>query len=112
MGRCLGVAALLALALLPALATCAKIRGLDPELAPRYQPSADGKFACLDGKKSIPFEQVSLCGTVCKPQGGAKPLGNRPPAPPPSHFSAFVPRCRSTMTTATVLMAAMSQVSS
>ncbi len=36
------------------------IRGLDPALLPRYDPSPDGKFACLNGKKSVPFEQVRL----------------------------------------------------
>lgn len=52
-------AALLALGLLlPAAIAAAPIRGVDPALAPRYQPSADGKFACLDGKKTIPFSQV------------------------------------------------------
>ncbi|PRW59454.1 glucosidase 2 subunit beta [Chlorella sorokiniana] len=53
-------AALLALALLlPAAIVAAPIRGLDPALAPRYQPTADGNFACLDGKKTIPFSQVN-----------------------------------------------------
>lgn len=53
-------AALLALALLlPAAIAAAPIRGLDPALAPRYQPTADGKkFACLEGKKTIAFSQV------------------------------------------------------
>lgn len=52
-------AALLALAVLPALCACSSIRGLDPALAARYQPTADGKFTCLDGKKSVPFSQVN-----------------------------------------------------
>jgi protein kinase C substrate 80K-H len=52
-------AALLALiALLPCLCACSSIRGLDPALAARYEPDASGNFACLDGKKTIPFEQV------------------------------------------------------
>ena len=48
----------LALALLPALVAGAAIRGLDPELAPRYAP-VDGKFTCLDGFKSVPFSAVN-----------------------------------------------------
>ena len=59
---CRAALGLLALALVPAL--CAggpPIRGLDPALGPRYEPTADGKFACLDGKKSVPFEQVGWC---------------------------------------------------
>ncbi|KAL4859027.1 Glucosidase 2 subunit beta [Chlorella vulgaris] len=53
-------AALLALiALLPCLCACSSIRGLDPALAARYEPDASGNFACLDGKKTIPFEQVN-----------------------------------------------------
>lgn len=41
----------------PAASCAASIRGLGPALAQRYQP-VDGKFACLDGLKTIPFEQV------------------------------------------------------
>lgn len=33
-------------------------RGVDPALASRYAPAADGTFACLDGRKTIPFSQV------------------------------------------------------
>ncbi len=34
------------------------IRGLDPALQPKYEP-VDGQFACLDGKKSVPFDQLN-----------------------------------------------------
>ncbi|KAL4424330.1 hypothetical protein ABPG75_001631 [Micractinium tetrahymenae] len=53
-------AALLALAsLLPLAASAAPIRGLDPALAPRYQPDAQGQFTCLDGKKRLPIDQIN-----------------------------------------------------
>ena len=51
-------AAVLVLALLPALAACGAIMGLDPALQARYQP-VDGNFACLDGKQTIPFARVN-----------------------------------------------------
>lgn len=54
-----GRACLLALAALLPLAAGAVIRGLDPALAARYQPGPDGKFTCLDGKKSVPFDRVN-----------------------------------------------------
>ena len=50
--------ALLALALV-SMASCSTIRGLDPALADRYLPSADGQFRCLDGKKSVPYTSLN-----------------------------------------------------
>lgn len=53
-------AALLALvALLPLAASGTVIRGLDPALASRYQPDAEGQFSCLDGKKRLPSNQIN-----------------------------------------------------
>lgn len=53
-------AALLALAaLLPLAAGDSSIRGLDPALAPRYQPDTQGQFTCLDGKKRLPANQIN-----------------------------------------------------
>ena len=66
-------ATVLALALLPALAACGAIRGLDPALAARYQP-VDGKFACLDGKQTIPFARVNDDYCDCR-DGSDEPGG-------------------------------------
>ena len=46
------------LAAMAAGAAAASIRGLDPALAAKYA-GTDGEFACLDGKKSVPFTQVN-----------------------------------------------------
>ncbi|KAJ1746839.1 hypothetical protein LPJ58_005617, partial [Coemansia sp. RSA 1591] len=35
------------------------LRGLDPRLASRYEPSSDNMFACLDGSQRIPFGRVN-----------------------------------------------------
>ncbi|KAJ2833214.1 hypothetical protein J3B01_004515 [Coemansia erecta] len=35
------------------------LRGLDPRLASRYEPSSDNMFACLDGSQRIPFDRVN-----------------------------------------------------
>ena len=66
-------AAVLALALLPALAACGAIRGLDPALEARYQP-VDGKFACLDGEQSISFARVNDDYCDCR-DGSDEPGG-------------------------------------
>jgi protein kinase C substrate 80K-H len=50
----------LLLACLALASSChgSQLRGLDPKLRPQYS-GADGKFACLDGLKTIPFSQVN-----------------------------------------------------
>ena len=46
------------LAAMAAGVAAASIRGLDPALAAAYRGTG-GEFACLDGKKSVPFTQVN-----------------------------------------------------
>ncbi|KAJ2819361.1 hypothetical protein IWW50_005482 [Coemansia erecta] len=50
----------------------AAIRGLDPKLAAKYQPTTDNHFACLDGSGRIPFERVNDDYCDC-PDGSDEP---------------------------------------
>ena len=35
------------------------VRGIHPSLAPMYQTDGKNPFQCLDGSKSIPYDQVN-----------------------------------------------------
>lgn len=37
----------------------AHIRGVQPELAAKYEPTGDGKWTCLDGSRTIDFDRVN-----------------------------------------------------
>lgn len=104
MGR-LSATAALAL-MLATMAWAAPLpRGVDPALAPRYTASADGTFACLDGRKTIPFAQVceresthdpirnpAGCGSWRRAGGGGGQRRRvRRSADPPSHHSLLAP---------------------
>ena len=52
----------LAAALVMASIICASgaiIRGLDPAMAASYQPIEGNLFRCLDGKKTLPYDQLN-----------------------------------------------------
>ena len=52
-------------------ANAASIRGLNPALADKYSGEG-GKFACLDGSKTIPFDRVNDDYCDC-PDGSDEP---------------------------------------
>ena len=52
----------------------AHIRGVQPELASKYEPSGDGKWTCLDGSKIIDFDRVNDLYCDC-PDGSDEPGG-------------------------------------
>ena len=80
--------ALLALALV-SVASCSTIRGLDPALADRYQPTADGQFRCLVGKKSVPY--ASLNDDYCDCLDGSDEPGAYGVASPTAGDAALPP---------------------
>jgi protein kinase C substrate 80K-H len=48
------------------------VRGVQPELAAKYEPNADKKWSCLDGSKTIDFDRVNDLYCDC-PDGSDEP---------------------------------------